>query len=418
MPLVPLDRIKRWYKTDSIVYRNFAYLFKNPLWTRNVPQGMAVCPYWWSSVFCLLVFRPLFVPTALFLRWIIRVLNLTDWIRWTDRQCARAHGLTNKPIGMSTIILMGMVGLVCGATGCVSYLVYMGYTALSKAQETVFFFTTIILVIGMPMNMIFNNNHAKRGLTIVAAILLSYFLINSIFCPYWGYYFLLSIWHGIWWVISGIGSIIYLTFSFIGYSIWNSGEFFVLNWVFSLALLVMIGISTLICWRVGVQERIRSPYMNYRLKHVRRAVLKVTASHIAGNDKALYERVMDSDAAYNIICQIVDSFHWLTIDLDRIGMSVSARVDAVVAAIEKVTHSVVARAIGRGILKVGRGIKAAGSHSLTLGCMIWELIKAKKSQSCPWLPFEGNEVVPLDVPIQAAPNQTTHTVIVHLNGTV
>jgi hypothetical protein len=27
--------VEKWYQTDSWVYKNFAYLFENPLWSKN-----------------------------------------------------------------------------------------------------------------------------------------------------------------------------------------------------------------------------------------------------------------------------------------------------------------------------------------------------------------------------------------------
>lgn len=59
--LVKKSIVERWYQTDSWVYKNFAYLFQNPLWNKRVPQGFSVCPYFWLNLFSLLIFRPFFV---------------------------------------------------------------------------------------------------------------------------------------------------------------------------------------------------------------------------------------------------------------------------------------------------------------------------------------------------------------------
>lgn len=59
--LVKKSIVEAWYQRDSWVYRNFSYLFENPLWNKNVPGGFSVCPYFWLSIFSLLVFRPFFV---------------------------------------------------------------------------------------------------------------------------------------------------------------------------------------------------------------------------------------------------------------------------------------------------------------------------------------------------------------------
>jgi hypothetical protein len=59
--LVKRSIVERWYQTDSWVYKNFSYLFQNPLWQKTVPNGFSVCPYFWLNLFSLLLFRPLFV---------------------------------------------------------------------------------------------------------------------------------------------------------------------------------------------------------------------------------------------------------------------------------------------------------------------------------------------------------------------
>lgn len=59
--LVKESIVERWYQTDSWVYKNFVYLFQNPLWNKTVPRGFSVCPYFWLSLFSMCIFRPFFV---------------------------------------------------------------------------------------------------------------------------------------------------------------------------------------------------------------------------------------------------------------------------------------------------------------------------------------------------------------------
>lgn len=59
--LIKRSIVERWYQTDSWVYKNFAYLFKNPLWNKSIPRGFTVCPYFWLSLISLFLFRPLVV---------------------------------------------------------------------------------------------------------------------------------------------------------------------------------------------------------------------------------------------------------------------------------------------------------------------------------------------------------------------
>jgi len=57
--LVKQEIVEHWYRKDHPVYKNFAFLFQNPLWKAQVPSGFSVCPYFWLSVLSLLLFRPL-----------------------------------------------------------------------------------------------------------------------------------------------------------------------------------------------------------------------------------------------------------------------------------------------------------------------------------------------------------------------
>lgn len=56
--LVKRSIVEKWYQRDSWVYRQFSYLFKNPLWSKRIPSGFSVCPYFWLSLFSFFIFRP------------------------------------------------------------------------------------------------------------------------------------------------------------------------------------------------------------------------------------------------------------------------------------------------------------------------------------------------------------------------
>ena len=68
MPLVSLNTVNRWYRKDSWVYKNFAYLFQNALWQKRVPSGFSLCPYFWLALFSMTFFR-LFIGLCLLTGW-------------------------------------------------------------------------------------------------------------------------------------------------------------------------------------------------------------------------------------------------------------------------------------------------------------------------------------------------------------
>lgn len=74
--LVKKSIIEKWYQTDSWVYRNFSFLFKNPLWSKRVPAGFSVCPYFWLSLFSFFIFKPFFVaPIHYGIRPLLRLIG-------------------------------------------------------------------------------------------------------------------------------------------------------------------------------------------------------------------------------------------------------------------------------------------------------------------------------------------------------
>ncbi len=127
MALVPDNVVSDWYSRQSLVFRNFAYLFQNPLWQRPVPQGFSLCPYWWSAVFSLLVFRPL-VYLTLGVSGLVKVCGLTKAIRFTDSFASRFIGGCDVPV-MPTIAGLCVLTMVSILVLGIGLAVYAYYTA-------------------------------------------------------------------------------------------------------------------------------------------------------------------------------------------------------------------------------------------------------------------------------------------------
>lgn len=125
MPLVPAPVYSAWFRRDSLVFRSFSYLFINPLWEKDIPNGFSLCPYAWCALFSFLIFRPL-VYLTLALRGIARFLRLGRLIEWTDKVSP-----FDGPFGLPTVMgmtLLGLVGLLLSilGMGCVDLYSY-GY---------------------------------------------------------------------------------------------------------------------------------------------------------------------------------------------------------------------------------------------------------------------------------------------------
>lgn len=75
--LIKRSIVEKWYQRDSWVYKNFSYLFSNPLWKKRVPYGFSVCPYFWLSLFSFFIFRPVVVAPVVF--GILPLIKLIGW---------------------------------------------------------------------------------------------------------------------------------------------------------------------------------------------------------------------------------------------------------------------------------------------------------------------------------------------------
>lgn len=111
MPLVPMNIVSEWYSRDSLVYRNFAFLFQNPLWNRNVPKGFSLCPYFWLAVFSFLIFRPFAYAVYGFGR-AVMALRLGRVVKWTDSLVNRLAGSDCDTPLIPTFLGVSLVGLI------------------------------------------------------------------------------------------------------------------------------------------------------------------------------------------------------------------------------------------------------------------------------------------------------------------
>jgi len=88
MPLVPTNTYLRWYRTDSWVYRQFAYLFQNPLWKTKIPGGCSLCPLFWLALFSFTFFR-LLVGLCVLLKMSFKFFRVEDGWHKANKVCCR-----------------------------------------------------------------------------------------------------------------------------------------------------------------------------------------------------------------------------------------------------------------------------------------------------------------------------------------
>lgn len=154
--LVKRSIVEKWYQRDSWVYKNFAFLFQNPLWTKSVPRGFTVCPYFWMSLFSFIIFRPLFVaPIQFLLLPIIRlggkpVMALDKWLLKTLQRFNWAPEGVGSGGGLGfTLLFLLAVTMVVAAAGLLVVGVIKFYPYITISRLGTFSFWSIATVISL-----------------------------------------------------------------------------------------------------------------------------------------------------------------------------------------------------------------------------------------------------------------------------
>ncbi len=234
MPLVPRSTIDIWYRRDSWVYRQFKFLFFNPLWKRAVPGGFSLCPYFWLSMFSLAVVKP-FVYFIVFIRWLVRLLGLRKvreipaWVIALVMLCAFALMM------LSALVVLGVVyyqagclpalvlplALVIGFAVCLFYAVDKGWTSTTRCR--VEHYSQLGAVAAVALALLLEREHfltvltgTGHGLAEFGALL--WFCVGEVVA--WCGRAAVTTWHAVrwffvWaslWLIIGLGSIVVASF--------------------------------------------------------------------------------------------------------------------------------------------------------------------------------------------------------------
>jgi hypothetical protein len=136
--LVKKEIVEKWYLRDSWVYRNFSYLFVNPLWEKRIPKGFTVCPYFWMSMFSLLIFRPFIVAPLKYI--VLPIINaigkpahMVDKFMFNiAKSLLRSKADYFKGGGFA----MAIAGLLIAAVACIGGCVVIDYAIKAHAALT------------------------------------------------------------------------------------------------------------------------------------------------------------------------------------------------------------------------------------------------------------------------------------------
>lgn len=126
--LVKRSIVETWYQRNSWVYRNFEFLFKNPLWNTKVPSGFSVCPYFWLSLFSLFVLRPFVFGLTRIVVPLLALggLPLKALDQWIGVKIVGEKGYSR---GLGVVLCIGAATLLFLA-GYIGHAVWAGYQLL------------------------------------------------------------------------------------------------------------------------------------------------------------------------------------------------------------------------------------------------------------------------------------------------
>jgi len=251
--LVKRSIVERWYRTDSWVYKNFAFLLKNPLWVKPVPQGFSVCPYFWLNLFSFLIFRPFFVaPIHYVFKPIIKACGkpaaAVDSFLYEMLRKVKMAPRTPSP-GQGIGITFALTILAAFAAYCF-YWAGVGlkdfYPYLTENSRTGLFafwsvssFAALFAVIGIHKGITKTECKTMNYLYVWLVLLI---IALWVFIPAETWYVVKDIFALIGWALGGIWSGICWLFSFLGKWLWVGVKwapieaFYVPWWIYLLLL--------------------------------------------------------------------------------------------------------------------------------------------------------------------------------------
>ena len=202
--LVQRSVVDRWYQRDSWVFRHFSYLFKNPLWNKNIPNGFSVCPYFWLAMFSMIVLRPTigFITNVL-----VPLIGLGGApLKWLDRWIATKAGAP-KNMGTGFGFLLGILGVVLlsivGWLGMSAWSLYASLATLGTTGQFIFwlFGSGLATLAGVGGYIAKNEDNPDRCR---AEIYLYVWLgLAAILCPIFAWADVANIFAGLWGSIVG-----------------------------------------------------------------------------------------------------------------------------------------------------------------------------------------------------------------------
>jgi hypothetical protein len=195
--LVSEKIVNRWYQKDHFIYQNFAYLYKNPLWDKEIPNGFSVCPYFWSAMLLSPIFRTMLVwPIIYLIKPMLKITGISYLDKFIINKLVKEDDHI-KGYGIILFICMASAFIIIGSgfcflIGAISHVVEFNLLLLSQSgvSNSVYVYkiaslslitTTILSVIGYT---IFGNDKKCKPSVYINLVSWTSFIIACLAFPH------------------------------------------------------------------------------------------------------------------------------------------------------------------------------------------------------------------------------------------
>lgn len=240
--LVSESIVHRWYKKDHWMYKQFSFLFSNPLYKKKVPGGFSVCPYFWFSMVSFFLAKPMIY----LLFGIIMAISFTY-----ENTIGRIRSVPEN-VKLGTVVVLACIAA--------AYVVFLVLEGAFTYWGPIF---TVAILGGIPLTgfcAVKSDELSKKGSSCWPMMYPIVFLIGCLVCiyrfdkPSWGVFTsgYISV---AGWIVEIIRDI-FTYFGSIVSAVWNflfhtASPFFSLNWGISILLLMgSLSVIGYICMKI------------------------------------------------------------------------------------------------------------------------------------------------------------------------
>lgn len=396
MPLVPLKIVSQWYQPSSWVYKNFKFLFVNPLYDIGLPAGFSLCPYFWLALFSFFFYKPI-IGFVLILRFFVRLFKLERLLNITDKFFVKLFNVTDVCAILPTvlgILLTALIGSIAFIAFAMIYLIIIEYYHANCLIVSFICPTALFISLVASEKYIQNHDNSDRckveyyvrGLTISS-------LIYAIFFNWDNFYYIISetfksifisiptsLFHAIMWLLHDL---YYIT---IGQLVIWLGMTAGAATVSFIALLLFIPFSMLLGFVLDkllpaplttipkIDKNIYNDILEYFYYFTTLSTKKI--SYLMREE--IEDLILRKGEAFdkNDIRILYDT---MCVKLGRMRDDEEAAKKSRNELCKKITA-----ALAKFLVPIGWIFKQIG----ILFCLLWELIKARKQGVCPYLRFK------------------------------